>query len=180
MFNPQEGITRVFISYSNENSAEVSYISEALKRNGFTPYVAEWSPIPGEYISKKIANAILESLNFVYLLTKTSITSQWLNQELGFAYALKHLNDVQKDQTILKRFPLLDTVVRSALHPFNPIEIYPIIEKGLDFKGFIDKSIEYIPYDPKDSESAAINLLPHIRTRVRENYQAILPDLFLE
>lgn len=170
MFSPNEGKTRVFISYSKEDKDAIGYIESALRRNGFDPYISEWSPIAGEYISKKIANGILSSLNFVFLLTELSQHSQWMNQEVGFAFALKYLNEIQKDPVLLRRFPVINAIAKNAILPFNSIEIYPIVQMGIEPKGFIDKSIEYVLYDPSDYSSAAINLLPQIRTRVRESY----------
>lgn len=176
MFRPIEGIRKVFVSYygSDTDTGLVGHIYTALTTIGFEPYIAEWSQDAGEYIRKKIADHILTSLHFIVILTKSGMNSQWVNQELGFAYALKHLNDIQKDAQILKQFPLLDFAVKNVVVLFNPIEIYPIVEKGVELKGFIDKSIEYIEFEPEQPDGAVYDLIPQIRTKTEDNYHTKL------
>lgn len=60
-------------------------IKDALKSQGFSPYVATDVIEPAQHISRKIENAIDKSDAFVVLLTDNSVKSPWVQQEIGYA-----------------------------------------------------------------------------------------------
>ena len=43
--------------------------------------------IPGKPLTDKVKEGILETPYFIPILTRSSITSQWVNQEIDFAIA---------------------------------------------------------------------------------------------
>lgn len=175
MFRPQTGIKRVFISYSKENRSLVDKIAAALQRIGMSPYVAERVGDAGRPLSDKVSEAILGSLHFVTIITGASYENQWVNQELGFAYSLKFLNNLQQNKTILPRFPMLNLAVKNVVIPFNPVEIYPVIEEGIELRGFLDKkSIEYIPFTSTSEKDAIFSLLSQVRYRTVTIYKETL------
>ena len=76
---------QVFISFSKDDMTIVDKVRIALKRADFSPYVATDVVKPAQQLSKKIEKAIDESDAFVVLLTKNSVQSPWVHQEIGYA-----------------------------------------------------------------------------------------------
>ena len=83
----------IFISHSELDSELIESISSALKRIGLTAYVEENVMNYGEKIVESVCEAIDESDSFLVVLTDVSVRSQWVNQEIGYAFA--------KDQEII-------------------------------------------------------------------------------
>ena len=81
---------KVFIGYSSEDDELAQYIHDCLKRIvQIQPYKAENYLQFGEDFKKKIQNEQDTSQFMIVLLTNNGIRSQWVNQEIGYAYALK-------------------------------------------------------------------------------------------
>ena len=76
---------KVFISYSTKDLMKVNNIREQLKREGVEVFVAEYSIRPGEGLNRKIIEEIKNCDLFVFLCTKNSIKSEYVNQEIGIA-----------------------------------------------------------------------------------------------
>lgn len=112
---------RTFIGYSSEDEKLAQYIHDCLERIvQIQPYKAEIYLEFGEDSKKKLQNELDNSYFMVVLLTDRGMRSQWVNQEIGYAYALKRR---------LKILPAL----RGLPH------IIPISENQLKLKGFITK-----------------------------------------
>src|SRR5207245_4824813 len=107
--------TKVFISHSGLDNDLIDHFDKSLKVVGITPFLAEQFPATGENVPKKIAFHIRESNAFVPIMSKKSLSNQWVNQEIGYA------------------FHLLESQDR------NPPYFYPAVEKGLgdSVKGFL-------------------------------------------
>lgn len=175
MFRPESGKKNVFISYAKEDRPLADRIAAALQRIDMNPYVAERVRNAGKALSEKISEAILGSLHFVTIMTIESYNNQWVNQELGYAYSLKFLNNLQQNEITLSRFPLLKLAVKNVVVPFNPIEIYPIIERGTQLRGFLDdKSVEYIPLTSSSERETILSLLSQIRDKTVNIYHETL------
>jgi len=76
---------RVFVSFSKDDLLALSQVRDALENQGFLPYVATQVVQPGQHISRKIEDAIRSSDAFVVILTVNSVTSPWVQQEIGYA-----------------------------------------------------------------------------------------------
>jgi len=81
----------VFLSYNELDLALVESIKSALERIGISVYSFKHYPEAGEYIPESIKKNIRDSDYFVVLLTQAGIESQWVNQEIGMAFALNML-----------------------------------------------------------------------------------------
>lgn len=81
----------VFFSHNNEDWDFVNRIFEMLDRISISCYVYEHFPEYGEYLPEIIKRNIKDSKILIVLLTQNSVRSQWVNQEIGIAFALKKL-----------------------------------------------------------------------------------------
>lgn len=82
------GRFRVFLSYSSDDKALVKKIEGLLIRNGLEPYYDRTLPSGTDYISE-IQKRIAHSHAFVPIITPNALASQWVNQEIGYAVALR-------------------------------------------------------------------------------------------
>ena len=81
---------KLFISYASENLKKVDLIVKELKNHPhFEPLVVANNREPNKALIKKVTSGIKSSYRVIVLLTKESITSQWINQEIGFAFGEK-------------------------------------------------------------------------------------------
>ena len=76
---------RVFISYSSVDRGFVEQLIRDLQANGITPWYDQWEMIPGESLTWKIGNAILDNDRMVTIMSPNSVASEWVQRELGVA-----------------------------------------------------------------------------------------------
>src|SRR5437763_9683361 len=88
---------RVFISHSNSEADEslAPRLRDKLSRAGFEPILAEHIFTPMSQLGEKVRDLIEDCNFFLALLTDRGRNSDWVQQELGFAY--KHH---RRDKTI--------------------------------------------------------------------------------
>jgi hypothetical protein len=79
----------VFLSHSEQDEQLIARIHDALSKLGLEVYVEEYESAYGEDIVNCVSDAIERSNYFLVVLTEKSIKSQWVNQEIGYAYALE-------------------------------------------------------------------------------------------
>ena len=78
----------VFFSHSEEDWSFVERVWDILNRMGISCYVYEYYPEYGEYLPEIIKrNMNNECRTVIVLLTQHSTQSQWVNQEIGMAFA---------------------------------------------------------------------------------------------
>jgi TIR domain-containing protein len=131
---------RVFISYQSKDVKFVEMISTTISRIGLEPIVVENTSLPGENITTKVLTALNEFDLFLPIITRNSVNSQWLNQEIGYAIAKK--TDI--------------THITNLSFDF----ILPVIEKGIskNIKGFL-VNIEGIPYERYNPDITIANIV---------------------
>ena len=78
-------MSRVFISHSSKDRGFVEQLARDLLANGEEPWYDQWEMVPGDSLIDKIGSAILENDNFVVVLSKNSVESEWMRRELGVA-----------------------------------------------------------------------------------------------
>jgi hypothetical protein len=98
----------IFVSYTDADKDKVDLIVKEIKlsSNFEAIFIAEQRE-PLKALSMKVEEGLKKAEIFVPILTKNSITAQWLNQEIGFAKAsgLKIMPIVESDQIdVLKGF----------------------------------------------------------------------------
>ena len=79
----------IFLSYCEEDAEFVHRIFWILYRMHLDPYAYMLYPDPGELIPEVIVRQISASSYFVPFLTQSGAQSQWVNQEIGVAHALR-------------------------------------------------------------------------------------------
>lgn len=144
-------IYKTFIAYAGEDERTAQYIHSSLgKIVQIQPYKAENYLDYGGEFKQRIQNEIVDSIFMVALLTENGKNSQWVNQEIGFAFALKAL--------------------RKKFDPRNkdvPI-IIPISQKNVKLKGLITTDSNDILFmDCYDSfELVMANIIQSIRSHI--------------
>ena len=79
----------VFLSYCEEDASLVHRICHVLSRLRLDPYAFKLFPEAGEFIHEIVISRIANSRYFVPFVTGRGVLSQWVNQDIGTAHALK-------------------------------------------------------------------------------------------
>jgi hypothetical protein len=128
----------IFISYSDFDKDKVGLIVQELEHNTLLyPIVIASNREALKPLAQKVADGIIEAKVIVPIITKNSINTQWINQEIGFATAL------QKKIMPVVQAELIETL-----------------------KGFIHKQID-LPYNFLGNNNRGIenkNFIKHVRT----------------
>jgi DNA-binding MarR family transcriptional regulator len=91
-----------FISYSHEDKTFVQRLADALNHNGVPLFFDEWDIHPGDSIVKKIfEEGLAKSAFFFVVLSKTSVTSSWVKDELDVA-TVRRIGGLTRVVPILK------------------------------------------------------------------------------
>jgi len=82
---------KIFISHSNEDANKVKALKKALEKHKseFIAIVIIDQKSPGQYFTEKVTTGIDECDLICPIFTKKSLNNQWLNQEIGYAFAKK-------------------------------------------------------------------------------------------
>ena len=78
----------VFLSHSEEDRGVAWHVKNVLDRTNIKTYIFEAYQKPGEPLIDTVTNAMTNSSFVAVVLTKSSLNSQWVNQEIGMAHAL--------------------------------------------------------------------------------------------
>jgi len=93
---------RAFISYSHDDYEFVRQLAEALNRNGVPLFFDQWDIRPGVSIIKKIFDEGLAKSDFFFVvLSKTSVGSSWVKDELDVA-TVRRIGGLTRVVPILK------------------------------------------------------------------------------
>lgn len=119
-------MSEIFISYSTKDKDKVELVGKLLASSAdFSPVIIASDREALKPLAQKVADGITRSHFIVPIITRNSITTQWINQEIGFATALKK--------------PILPIVEASLID---------------ELKGFIHKQID-LPYSYPSSQNRA-------------------------
>lgn len=141
---------RIFIGYSSEDNDKAQYIHDCLDRIvQFKPYKAEMYKEYGEDFKKRLQRELYESHFMFVLLTENGKNSQWVNQEIGFAYALRfqrhkdlpRIIPISHKQVELKGFITKDTIDFLFLDNFSSFE-YVVANIILTIRRYIPRGLE--------------------------------------
>jgi hypothetical protein len=115
----------IFISYAGEDNNLAQLLYDSLGRIvQFRPYKSENYLSFQEGFKQRIQNELINSFFVIALLTENGKSSQFVNQELGFALAVKVYNKA----------------VKAKLDPNKDIPIIiPVSQKKVELKGFLTK-----------------------------------------
>lgn len=81
----------VFISHSKEDANKVKALKKAIGKyeSEFKTIVIIDQKIPGQYFTEKVTNGLDKCDIICPIITKKSFNNQWVNQEIGYAFAKK-------------------------------------------------------------------------------------------
>lgn len=82
---------RVFISHSTKDQVLIFTLAQYLASKNIEAFVAEWNPKLGTDLTQKIFPQIDQSDCVVAILTKDGNRSEWVNQEIGYAFKAQKL-----------------------------------------------------------------------------------------
>ena len=91
---PEPTITpgfKVFFSHSNQDTEWVQRVAAQATAAGVGVYLAEHDVSPGQHLSDKVSGAIEASDAVIVLLSKNSLGSLYVQQEIGVAHHAKKL-----------------------------------------------------------------------------------------
>ena len=80
---------RIFISHSVQDMELVNSLKNMLTMRGLDTYVSVSEPEPGRKLIEKVKENIKSSSHFLLLLTKESVQSTWVQNEIGIALSLE-------------------------------------------------------------------------------------------
>jgi|SRR5215813_7804398 len=81
-----------FVSHSEENNDEAKYYEAILREAGFSVFQYGHGLNPGEHIRRIVLDRISKCHFFLLLVSEHSLTSSWVQRELGLAVALRKKN----------------------------------------------------------------------------------------
>jgi hypothetical protein len=119
----------IFLSHSEKDKKFVYRVFSILYRLKLEPFMYEEYPDFGENIPLNIKKNIKNCDYFVVFLTKSGVSSQWVNQEIGIAEAFgKKIIPVQEVKVTSKGFVQLRNHIK--YNPNSPDEtIYGLLYK---------------------------------------------------
>ena len=138
----------VFIGHSNKDKQYANNFFVCVQKIvPFFPYMAEYYPNLGENYKDRIMMQLERSTFIIFLLTENGINSQWVNQEIGYAYALRKKN---------KGIPI----------------VLPISSKKLELKGLITQDSDDMLFsdDFPDYKWEIYNVITKIRSRILKGF----------
>jgi len=138
---------KLFISYSDKDSKKMTSFEKAIQDSslGLKPIIVAKDIKPGIPLSEKVKNAINDCDILIPIITKNSITNQWVNQEIGFAYAMDR-----------KIFPLVDKSLLKELKGF--------IHSNLDIPFCFDSNVESKHKESYSYRKSYMDLLDYLST----------------
>ncbi|ADZ09355.1 TIR protein [Methanobacterium lacus] len=117
----------VFISYSHEDKYFANRIAEDLMKNGIEVWFDKWEIQVGDSLIEKIfSEGLSNSDYFLILLSKDSINSKWVKEELNNAI-------IRRMEGVTKLIPLLTESIEipQPLKALKWLDMYSNYDKGL-------------------------------------------------
>jgi hypothetical protein len=80
---------KVFLSFGWEDRDLAGRVADALQRNGISTWWSEWEIKAGDSLRRKIDQGIGDCTHFIALLTPTSISRPWVQEEMDAGFVQK-------------------------------------------------------------------------------------------
>jgi hypothetical protein len=130
---------KLFLSFSADNRPFVDELIRMLREQfagRIDPRIVEFEHDPGQEFGHKVARTLRDCTWFLVLLTKESVHSQWVNQEIGYAECLRRIGKITTFIPIVEREQ--DAVSRQRT--------------VIDTKGFVHRAHDSVPYIARRDE----------------------------
>lgn len=112
---------RAFLSYAWEDWELAEQLANALQSKGIETWWAQWEINAGDSLRQKIDQGLSECTHFLVLLTPTSITKPWVNQEMDAGL-------VRKLEEAARFIPVRHGLSPNALPPLLSGMLSPAID----------------------------------------------------
>jgi hypothetical protein len=100
---------KIFISYSDFDKHKMRQFEKIINaEKDFEPIIIADRKKALAQLSDKVKKGIIECNYFIPIITRQSINTQWINQEIGFAVAIKNC----------KIIPIIESQIIDDLHGF--------------------------------------------------------------
>lgn len=183
----------LFISYSSKDKEKALYLAKELEKRGIDTWIDQWGIKVGDNFSEKIYQGIQNCDYFAILLTKNSVNSRWVKEELSMA-RIKEL-----DSEGVKVLPLkyedcdipdnLKTKQYADFSNFENglleiLEFFGLADKKASILGFSEnlKDVSTHIYHPTlmiGLGGSGIQIISHIKRSIPTPLREILPLRFL-
>jgi tetratricopeptide (TPR) repeat protein len=101
---------KIFLSYSHADRNKVNIIRQHLEKAGFKPWIDSCELLVGDDLIERIEEGIKSSDLLIAFVSKHSVRSKWVTEELGMA--------IHKEVTTCKNFKVLPVRLDSTEVPF--------------------------------------------------------------
>ncbi|MCP4369972.1 MAG: DUF4062 domain-containing protein [Deltaproteobacteria bacterium] len=129
----------VFIAYSSRDAKVAVLISKKLSEKGIRAFLSEKSIRPGDVWDDVIRESLINSSEIVVICSRDSLRSNWLNTELGAAWALSKRITPITYQVSIEELP--SQLARFQVYDFSAI---------LDDNWFFEEMVERLE-DARDA-----------------------------
>lgn len=182
----------VYLAHGSEDKAVARPLAEGLMRRGIDVWFDDWEIGPGDSLRRKMEQGLGDCTHFVVLLTPTSITKPWVNEEIdaglmGAVEGTSKFMGLRHNLPLDAVSPLLRTRHTPALAPGeDSLEELAGVIRGLSRKPPLGEAPRYVQaHDPSSSWSAAARVVAEYMVRQSENatpheLQVTYEDIHLE
>ena len=152
----------IFISYASEDQNKMKALRRAIsmKYRGFKPIVVVDRRNAGKPLTDKVKNGIKDTDYFMPIITRNSISNQWVNQEIGYAAA--------KDREII---PIVEDNIRDKLNGFihNQLDLFTFKSSKSDRRK-----------EASEFRKCYVDALEHSAFRIREPKEEYISDEYVK
>ncbi|MCD6260752.1 MAG: TIR domain-containing protein [Thaumarchaeota archaeon] len=120
-------LPKIFISYSKVDKTMAERIANTLKQKGYVVWFDEWKIKVGDSIIDKINKGIVESDFLLVLLSKNSIKSKWVKEELNAA----KMKEIAKRKVFILPVLLEDCEIPSLISDKRYADFRTSFSKGI-------------------------------------------------
>lgn len=136
---------KAFISYSSKDNRKKEILESVLKEHAIEPIIILNRENPKDYGESKIKRGIKEADFLIPILTSSSISTQWINQEIGYA-------ESESDRGRIKIVPIVEEEILSELKQFInliqdlPYRFHRSLDKRTENKAFKKQCVRVAKY----------------------------------
>jgi hypothetical protein len=124
---------KAFLSYSHNDKNEAIKIAEALRAGGIEIWLDRWEILPGDSLIQKIFEEGLAGADaFLVLISKNSILSPWVRQEL--------------DVAMIKRIEGITRIIPLVLDGVQPPDVKDALQAPAQIRLSRSDSSVYLSY----------------------------------
>lgn len=159
---------KVFVSYSSKDFYQVLKLVDELETIGIKVWLDKWSIKVGDVINEKILNGIAECDFFVIIISKNSISSNWVKNELNFA----RQKEIEEGNTVILPLRFDESEIPNSLKTKRYANF-------IDFEEGMKELLHF--FGIEDLKENMLNIIRSKEAKAYKKYQKILesmPDIF--